>query len=52
MASLRENKVLLYAIVASYLWIVLLASGVAPDLASQFEIVEFPPEVTREIFAV
>ncbi|XP_065830275.1 endoplasmic reticulum transmembrane helix translocase-like isoform X2 [Oscarella lobularis] len=52
MASLRENKVLLYAIVASYLWIVLLASGVAPDLASQFEIVEFPPEFQKKLVLI
>lgn len=45
MASLRENKPLLISIVASFATIAAMAAGLVPDLAAQFEIVEFPPEV-------
>lgn len=44
MESLVENKALLYSIVCSAGAIFALAMGVVPDIAQQFEIVEFPYE--------
>lgn len=45
MESLTENKALLYSIVGSAAAILALAMGIIPELAFQFEIVDFPPEV-------
>ena len=45
MESLYENKPLLYSVMASTSAIVALASGMLPDLAAQFEIVELETEV-------
>lgn len=44
MESLWENKPLLYSLFGSAAAIVALTSGMLPDLATQFEIVEFPPD--------
>ena len=45
MESLLENKALLYSILLSGGWVLLLASGLNPELAQQFELVEFPVQV-------
>lgn len=45
MQSLREHKALLYSILASGGAVFALAAGALPDLAEQFEIVDFPAEV-------
>ncbi|XP_026475451.1 manganese-transporting ATPase 13A1-like, partial [Ctenocephalides felis] len=44
MQSLREHKALLYSILASGGAVFALAAGALPDLAEQFEIVDFPAE--------
>ncbi|KAJ4442247.1 hypothetical protein ANN_12113 [Periplaneta americana] len=44
MESLTENKALLYSIVGSAGAILALAMGIFPDMAYQFEIVDFPAE--------
>ncbi|CAG2056914.1 unnamed protein product, partial [Timema podura] len=46
MESLTENKALLYSIVGSAGAILALALGVFPDMAYQFEIVDFPSDVS------
>lgn len=46
MESLTENKALLYSIICSAGAILALAMGLVPDIAQQFEIVEFPSEVS------
>jgi len=46
MESLTENKSLLYSIVGSAGAILALALGIFPDMAYQFEIVDFPAEVS------
>lgn len=45
MESLWENKALMYSIAGSAAAILSLALGVFPDIAGQFEIVEFSSEV-------
>ena len=45
MESLRENKPLLYSVCGSSFVIFSLAAGWLPDVAAQFEIIDFPPEV-------
>lgn len=57
MESLRQNKALLYAIVGSGGTVLALALGLIPELAAQFEIIDFPPDVslvnaspTKELF--
>ena len=45
MEGLTENKPLLYSLVMAGIAIVCLASGLLPDVAQQFEIVEFSVEV-------
>jgi hypothetical protein len=46
MESLTENKALMYSIVGSAGAILALAMGVFPDMAYQFEIVDFTAEVS------
>lgn len=46
MESLAENKPLLYSVMASGGAILALAMGIVPDIANQFEIVDFPPDVS------
>lgn len=45
MCSLNENKPLLYSILSSFGLVILLVTGVVPDIAHQFSVVEFPEEV-------
>ena len=45
MESMRENRALLYSLVSTGSFIVLLALGWSPDLCEQFGIVNFPDEV-------
>lgn len=45
MVSLTENKPLLWSIFGSLSALVFLVTGLIPELAHQFAIVEFPPEV-------
>ncbi len=49
MESLRENKPLLYSLMISGGAIIGLTSGMLPDIAQQFEIVEFPSEVSTRL---
>lgn len=44
MESLRQNKALLYSIVGSGTVVLALTLGILPELAAQFEIIDFPPE--------
>lgn len=46
MESLRQNKALMYSIVGSGGTVLALALGLVPELAAQFEIIEFPPDVS------
>ena len=45
MESLRENKPLLYSVCGSSFIVFSLAAGWLPDVAAQFEIIDFPPAV-------
>ena len=47
MESLRENTALLYSLVATSSFIVLLALGWVPELSEQFGIIDFPDEVKK-----
>lgn len=47
MESLSENKALLYSVVGSSLCILGLAGGFLPTISAQFEIVEFPDDVSK-----
>lgn len=46
MESLTQNKALLYSIIGSSGTVLALALGIVPDLAHQFEIIDFPPDVS------
>lgn len=46
MESLTQNKALLFSLVSNSTIILLLACGFLPDLAVQFEIVDFPSQVS------
>jgi len=46
MESLQENKPLLYSLFFSSAAILCLASGVVPDVAKQFELVDLDSEVS------
>ena len=48
MESMRENKALLYSLVSTGSFIVLLALGWSPELCEQFGIVNFPDEVSHK----
>ncbi|EDV27584.1 uncharacterized protein TRIADDRAFT_20897 [Trichoplax adhaerens] len=52
MASLTENKPLLYSILLSSTVIGLIAVGLAPELSYQFEIVEIPVELRNKLASV
>lgn len=47
MESLRENKLLMYAIGASSSVVVLLTTGLSSELNSTFEIIDFPENVSN-----
>lgn len=47
MESLRQNKALLYSIIGSSAVVLALTLGIAPDLAAQVEIIDFPHEVRQ-----
>lgn len=49
MESLRENKLLMYAILTSSAVVVLLTTGLSADLNNTFEIIEFPDDVRRPL---
>lgn len=49
MERLRENKFLMYAILASSAVIIALSFGFSNELNQTFEIIEFPEEVSRNI---
>lgn len=46
MEGLIENKLLLYSLLGSTAAIFALALGIVPDIALQFEIVDFPSDVS------
>lgn len=46
MESLRQNKALLNSILISGGVVVLLTLGILPELSAQFEIIDFPPDVS------
>lgn len=46
MEGLVENKLLLYSLLSSTGAIFALALGIIPDIALQFEIVDFPSDVS------
>lgn len=50
MESLRQNKALMYSIVGSGGTVLALALGLVPELAAQFEIIDFPPDVSLILF--
>lgn len=47
MEGLTQNKPLLYSIVLSGGTVLALTLGIVPELAAQFEIIEFPSEVSN-----
>lgn len=49
MERLRENKFLMYAILASSAVVVALSLGLSDDLSNTFEIVEFPDDVSVSV---
>jgi len=52
MESLRSNRMLMYAIGASATLVILLSTGLAPELTEFFEIIHFPTEVCVSEFVV
>lgn len=52
MESLNENRPLMFSILGSTLFIFALALGVFPEVAQQFEIVDFPFEVSCILFSM
>lgn len=51
MESLFENKPLLYALLVPALVVVALVKNLMPDVSSQLELVEFPPDQANLILA-
>ena len=47
MASLKDNKPLLYSLLISGIAIIALTTGIVPEISQQFEIVEFSAEVSQ-----
>jgi hypothetical protein len=52
MESLRENRLLMYSIMASSFVVVILATGIIPDFQNTFEIIDFPDDVSLAIFSI
>lgn len=50
MESLRQNKALLYSILGSGGVVLALTLGLVPELSAQFEIIDFPPDVSVVFF--
>lgn len=50
MESLKQNKALLYSILGSGGTVLALTLGIIPELATQFEIIDFPPDVSTTSF--
>jgi cation-transporting ATPase 13A1 len=50
MESLRENRLLLYSILASSSVVLCLALNLVPDLQSAFQIIDFPDDVRNFSF--
>lgn len=48
MESMLDNKFLLYSLVSSTAAIFALAGGIIPDIAANFEIVDFPTDVSTQ----
>lgn len=46
MESLSQNKSLLFSVLGNFIVILLFACNFLPDLAVQFEIVDFPSQVS------
>lgn len=46
MESLKQNKALLYSILGSGGVVLALTLGLVPELSAQFEIIDFPPDVS------
>jgi cation-transporting ATPase 13A1 len=46
MESLKQNKALLYSVLGSGGTVLALTLGIVPELAAQFEIIDFPPDVS------
>jgi cation-transporting ATPase 13A1 len=44
MESLKQNKALLYSVLGSGGTVLALTLGIVPELAAQFEIIDFPPD--------
>ena len=49
MESLRENRLLMYSILASSGVVLCLALNLVPDIQSAFQIIDFPDDVSRII---
>ncbi|XP_074593748.1 endoplasmic reticulum transmembrane helix translocase [Brevipalpus obovatus] len=52
MESIRDNKPLLYSVIGPFSFVILLITGSIPDVAEQFSIVKFPPEIKQTILLV
>lgn len=52
MESLRENRFLLYSILASTGLVVVLSLGLSHDLTNMFEIVDFPNDVSINLLVI
>nr|XP_016945251.1 manganese-transporting ATPase 13A1 [Drosophila suzukii] len=52
MESLRSNRMLMYAIGASATLVILLSTGLAPELTEFFEIIHFPTEFRTTLLGV
>lgn len=50
MESLVENKPLLWSVFSSIIAVIVLVTGVAPELCEQFSIVPFPNDVSIDAF--
>lgn len=52
MESLRSNRMLMYAIGASAALVILLSTGLAPELTEFFEIIDFPTDFRKTLLGV
>lgn len=49
MESMRENRLLSYAIFTSSTIVLCLALGIVPDLLATFEVIDFEPDVSIDV---